>query len=81
MDNFVLYNVPGKEDGEVRRPPKAAKEVIFQNDVSREMKCQTRYVYLTAYLILAMNTTVISQGVVWWHLQRMKMVEKMKSLK
>ena len=73
MDNFVLYNVPGKEDGVdlkedqdtmVKRPPKAAKVIILQNDVSGEKRNQQRYVYPIIFLILAMNIIATFQRVV-----------------
>ena len=54
MNNFVLYNVLGKEDGidlkkkklrhRAKRLPKAVKVMILQNYVSREKKNQQKYV-------------------------------------
>ena len=90
MDNFMLYNIPGKEDGvepkeRIKTQGQETTKGSEGNDPLEECvgekKNQKRYVYPTVFSILAMNIIAISPKVVWWHLQRMKMVKKMWYLK
>ena len=73
IDNFVLYNVLGKEDDvdikeEIGTQGQETTEdnevMILQNDVSEKKRSQKRYLYLTVFLILAINIIAIFQKVV-----------------